>query len=97
MKNLINRSLTETIVYCPQIPTGQARTRGHGKTCRVLVIRCSSTFRSLNSPHKVLKDFGTCRMDYGLTKGYARQQLDAAEEYCDMCELPEPRTTRDEF
>lgn len=100
MKNTtrkIDRSLTETFVYTPQIPTGVARTRGHGKTCRVLVIRASSTFRSMNSPCKILKDFGHVRMDYGLKQGYARRVLDAAAEHCSMVELPEPRTTRDEF
>lgn len=100
MKNTtrkIDRSLTETFVYTPQIPTGVARTGGYGKTCRVLVIRASSTFRSLNSPCKILKDFGRVRMDYGLKQGNARRVLDMAEEYCSMVELPEPRTTRDEF
>ena len=32
-----------------------------------------------------------------LDDGHARHVLDAAEEYCSMVELPEPRTTRDEF
>jgi hypothetical protein len=87
----------KTFVYTPQIPTGDARTRGYGKTCRVLVIRAGENFRTLNSRHKVLHDFGTVRMDYGLERGYSRRILDAAEDYCRMVQLPEPRTTMEEF
>ena len=97
MKKPIDRTLDRVQIYCPQIPTGTARTRGHGTTCRVLVIRCSSTFRSLNSPHKVLGDFGRARFDYGTKRGHCAQVLAKARAFARMVEPSEPRTTRDEF
>ena len=97
MKTKINRDLTEIIVYCPQISHGKARTRGHGKTCRVLVIRRSRTFRSLNSPHEIVRDFGTVRMDYGLLRGRSGAVLAEARNFCSMVQAPEPRTTHNEF
>lgn len=85
-------------VYTPQIPTGKARTKGHGKTVCVYVIEADpATFKTLNSKHKVIKYFGTCRIDYGMVKGYSRKLIDRAHEFCKMVQLPEPRTTFEEF
>ena len=97
MKKPLDRTLDRVQVYCPQIPTGTARTKGYGTTCRVLVIRRSATFRSLNSPHEVLRDFGHVRMDYGTKRGHCARVLAEARAFARMVSPPEPRTTRDEF
>ena len=97
MKKPIDRTLDRVLLYCPLVPTGQARTRGYGTTRRVLVIRCSSTFRSLNSPHEVLRSFGRARFDYGTKRGYCARVLAEARAFLRMVEPPEPRTTHDEF
>lgn len=85
-------------VYTPQIPTGTARTKGYGRTVAVYVIEADkSKFKTLNSKHRMLKYFGTCRTDYGLIRGHSRRILDAAEKFCRMVQLPEGRTTVNEF
>lgn len=84
-------------IYCPQIPTGKARTRGYGRTVAVYVIEAGENFKTLNSKHKVLRYFGTVRTDYGLVRGHSARVLDAAEQFCRMVQLPEARTTVNEF
>ena len=85
-------------VYTPQIPTGEARTRGYGRTVAVYVIEADkSKFKTLNSKHRVLRYFGTVRTDYGLVRGKSRRILDAANQFCRMVQLPEGRTTLEEF
>lgn len=74
--------MNDIFVYTPQIPTGVARTKGYGVTCRVLVLKANKKlFKTLNSEHVLLKDFGWVRMDYGLKRGKARKILDAAESF----------------
>lgn len=88
----------ETFLYTPQIPCGVARTKGYGKTCAVYVIRADrEKFKTLRSKHKVIKYFGTVRMDYGLKRGHSRKILDLAADWVKMTSLPEPRTTKEEF
>lgn len=87
----------KTIVYTPQIPTGVARTRGHGTTREVYVLRVGDGFKSRNSPHEELRYFGRIRTDYGMKRGHARRVLDEARAFCAMCQLPDERTTREEF
>ena len=92
-------------VYIAQIPTGEARTHGYGKTCNVYVIRCDKpeNFKTLNS--LTINKVGTwkrwyvgqARFDYGLKRGASRRLLDNAKKLCYMVANPEPRTTREEF
>lgn len=84
----------KTFIYTPTIPN--TFTKGYGRTCKVMVIRAGDNFKTLNSKHEVLKDFGTVRMDYGLIKGRSRKILDAAKEYLYMV-TPGERTTVEEF
>lgn len=77
--------MNDIFVYTPQIPTGDARTKGYGKTCMVFVLRANKkTFRTRNSKHIELKYFGQVRMDYGLIRGHSRKVLDAAEEFANL-------------
>ena len=74
--------MNDIFVYTAQIPTGDARTKGYGKTCMVFVLRANKkTFKTRNSKHVELKYFGTVRMDYGLIRGKARKVLDTAEQF----------------
>jgi hypothetical protein len=74
--------MNDIFVYTPQIPTGDAGTRGHGTTRHVYVLRADlKTFKTRNSSHKVLKYFGTIRTDYGLKRGNSAKVLDAAEKF----------------
>ena len=83
-----SRHMNDIFVYTPQIPTGVARTKGHGKTCKVYVLQADKkTFKTLKNEHVVLKYFGTVRMDYGLKKGHSRKVLDAAEQFADAQEI----------
>lgn len=84
-------------VYTPQIPTGKARTRGYGRTVAVYVIEADGNFKTLNSKHKVLKYFGTVRTDYGMQRGHSARVLGEAKAFCKMVQLPEGRTTANEF
>lgn len=78
------RRMNDIFVYTPQIPTGKARTKGHGKTCAVFVLEADKkTFKTRNSKHTELKYFGTVRMDYGLIKGKSRKVLDSAKKFAD--------------
>lgn len=95
----------QTFIYTAQIPTGQARTKGYGKTCAVYVIRCErpENFRTLNSLtcNRVGAwkkwNVGTARFDYGMKRGKSAQLMREAKELCAMVSLPDERTTRDEF
>lgn len=79
-----SRHMNDIFVYTPQIPTGVARTKGYGKTCKVFVLQADKkTFKTRNSKHVELKYFGTIRMDYGLTKGKSRKVLDDAKKFAD--------------
>ena len=95
----------KTFVYTAQIPTGEAKTRGWGKTCDVYVIRCErpENFKTRNSltvkrvgPYKWWR-VGRARFDYGLQRGASKALLDKAERLAAMVTPPEPRSTLEEF
>lgn len=93
-----------TFVYAPQIPTGTARTRGHGITRRVYVIRCErpDNFKTLNSLTENRVGswkkwcIGIARFDYGTKKGKSAALMEKAFAFCDML-TPGERSTREEF
>ena len=87
----------KTFVYTPQISQGTACTHGYGKTVRVLIVRARDDFKTLNSPHKILMDFGTVRADYGMIKGKSARVINKAKNCLKMYLPPEPRSTVEEF
>lgn len=63
----------KVIVYAPQIPLGEARTKGFGTTKAVYVLRVQPGFKTLRSrgKYEVIKYLGQCRTDYGMTRGHS--------------------------
>lgn len=68
--------MLELFTYTPQIPTGTARTKGHGNTVHLLVILAPKGFKTRNSKHHVVYDGGLCRSDYGGLRGKYRHERD---------------------
>jgi hypothetical protein len=64
---------TKVIVYAPQIPHGDARTKGYGTTKAVYVLRVHPGFKTLRSrgKYEVIKYLGQCRTDYGMQRGHS--------------------------
>ena len=97
---LFDRSRQE-FIYAPQIPTGTARTHGHGTTVDVYVVRRSKTgrpFKTFNSPFARRWFIGRCRTDYGMTRGTSAKMFQKAIDLLKMVRTDDlGRTTKEEF
>ena len=86
MKNTITTSeTTKVIVYAPQIPTGEARTKGFGTTKAVYVLRVHPGFKSMRNrgKYEVIKYLGQCRTDYGMKRGHSASVFARAKAIVD--------------
>lgn len=74
------------------IPTGIARTRGHGDPGYVAVLICDKGFANRKSKHYMLEMSDTVRRDYGAIRGHYAQVLQCmhalAKTYAEELGLP---------
>ena len=58
--------MLELFTYTPQIPTGTARTKGHGNTVHLLVILAPKGFKTRNSKQGKLIEGGLAGWGCGI-------------------------------